>query len=734
MTIIDVTVEVAFGKTVTDTLTAPDWTDVTEYVYTEPSGPAVTVRRGRASELDPISPGFIAVTFDNADGRFDPAKTDGPYYGDLVPGTPIRVCTTYDSVEVCVALGFIEDWPITFSKWASTVTVRAADIFNVLSSLDNRSETYLERYINTSSVGTLTHHYKATEFEWVDLVGDGWGRWDAAPSEVDSDVLGDGKTYGRVASEVDSFDHSIINGRLTRLWTGNVNGWPEGGHILSFVWRHDHNDLTSGALSFKGNPHYLWEDGGYFSALCSATQSDGFDASLSDEWYFLYWNLAGGPAGGASGAAGGLWFIPNADGDIVVFYPASVPAHRDMISKELGKGWHTFTAYIPDETAGTCQGRIWIDGNEWEYQNYATNASTSPATFTGDETYRAGTIWNDYLLSFLGITRGSYNGANVLLGVQDVPLREPQFGLNGYIDHIVTIENVTGSASEIAAFAEGYHTNVRESVDETMSERFTRLMSWTDLSHWIGTVDDSGIRTTYPFESVSPLREMQLIEDTSRGKFAIQGDGTIDFHSRHWPYSRTESRNAQIALTNNAALLSIAGTAEPLEDGVTLTQPLHRIINKVTVGRKDGREIVRVDQASIDLYSVHNELNYTGLLHLTDIESAQLAEYLVRQGGDTNPLVTKIGFRVEDDPTELAEFAQNVTETDLVWYYIESPYGSALWQGYAHVTGITHEFHEQGWWVYLDIDSFRYESATPFSWDDGAGGGGDWESTQLWSF
>lgn len=80
-------------------------TDITDHAFD------VHIRRGRATELDDISPGTCEIAFRNYDRDFDGLNTSGPYYGYLVPGRPFTV-SIYGRT---IFAGDIDDWDLGYS-------------------------------------------------------------------------------------------------------------------------------------------------------------------------------------------------------------------------------------------------------------------------------------------------------------------------------------------------------------------------------------------------------------------------------------------------------------------------------------------------------------------------------------------------------------------------------------------------------------------------------------------
>lgn len=103
---VPMTVEVAFGVR-PGTVPAPaDWVDVTDDVDVTARSAGVVADSGRDNPRAGITPGRLALTLENPDGRYNPRNVSGPYYGDLLNGTPIRVTTggTGDGLTIDTAV------------------------------------------------------------------------------------------------------------------------------------------------------------------------------------------------------------------------------------------------------------------------------------------------------------------------------------------------------------------------------------------------------------------------------------------------------------------------------------------------------------------------------------------------------------------------------------------------------------------------------------------------------
>lgn len=124
-----VAVEVAFP---TDPLSVPgggDWTNITEWTD------AFSTHRGRQHELQRTEPGEAAIELDNADRRFDPTHTTGPYYPNVLPMRHIRIRATHNAQTYDLFRGFVQSWPQSWDDLAE-VRLQAVDAFGLLNLFD----------------------------------------------------------------------------------------------------------------------------------------------------------------------------------------------------------------------------------------------------------------------------------------------------------------------------------------------------------------------------------------------------------------------------------------------------------------------------------------------------------------------------------------------------------------------------------------------------------------------
>jgi hypothetical protein len=153
------------------------WTDVSSYVR------SVQTNRGRSSELDEFVTGTANVVLSNGNRYFDPENQEGPYFGKLTPGRPIRISATYSALTKDIFFGFIDEWQQDYNYiFDSVANISASDAFKVLNGLTldsywnyTTSQVSPVFWLNlseqTGSPVALDSGTKAINFNWVDLDG-----------------------------------------------------------------------------------------------------------------------------------------------------------------------------------------------------------------------------------------------------------------------------------------------------------------------------------------------------------------------------------------------------------------------------------------------------------------------------------------------------------------------------------------------------------------------------------
>ena len=135
-------VEIAFGSTPLNT--SPSWTDVSSYAM------SVDIQRGRTDEFSQYSPGTASVVLNNSTRNFDPYFTTGPYYGQLIPMTPIRVVGN----GYTIFSGFVSAWPTDYdtSNKFATSTIPCIDAMRIFSNSFLSQSAFAKLVLNDSSL------------------------------------------------------------------------------------------------------------------------------------------------------------------------------------------------------------------------------------------------------------------------------------------------------------------------------------------------------------------------------------------------------------------------------------------------------------------------------------------------------------------------------------------------------------------------------------------------------
>lgn len=140
---VDVTVEIGFGSGPLDDPIS--WTDVSDDFR------EISFSRGRQYELDQINAGICTVTLNNRHGNYNANNTQGDYYPDVQPMTPIRIVASFGGNDYPLWQGFVERWPVSFPATVdSVVTVECVDLFKLLS-LAKRTAANRPQVVNSLS-------------------------------------------------------------------------------------------------------------------------------------------------------------------------------------------------------------------------------------------------------------------------------------------------------------------------------------------------------------------------------------------------------------------------------------------------------------------------------------------------------------------------------------------------------------------------------------------------------
>lgn len=223
-------IEIGFGATWRDEPSTITWTDVSGYVL---DAAGVQVNRGRSSVTDTFNAGQLSLTVDNADRRFDPSHTTGPYYGDLLPGVPLRVTVEVGGRSVPRFFGYVEGWPQSQTVASMpTVQILATDGFSMMARLALPA-TFLEAELLADDPIALYRLDESAGRVMVDSSGNGNdGTYTAGATANSASFVVNGVTYQGIQwSGTDYWGEappSILPGSLDQWTISAVASMPDG--------------------------------------------------------------------------------------------------------------------------------------------------------------------------------------------------------------------------------------------------------------------------------------------------------------------------------------------------------------------------------------------------------------------------------------------------------------------------------------------------------------------------
>lgn len=166
----------------TDPLQAPEWFDESAYLR------SFSFTRGKGNEFDQVGTGTLRATLDNRDGRYDPTRVGGPWYGSLLPlrrmrlqadvgvaGIPFTVKKSYTgkndvikggSSYVTLFDGYIEEFPQQWSLEGpdATTEISAVDGLGLLQAAEIPEGVTIQ-----GTTGDAVERLVSQTFGWPDV-------------------------------------------------------------------------------------------------------------------------------------------------------------------------------------------------------------------------------------------------------------------------------------------------------------------------------------------------------------------------------------------------------------------------------------------------------------------------------------------------------------------------------------------------------------------------------------
>lgn len=144
------------------------WVDVSEWVDGD-FGSSIEMSSGRGSIRSGVEPGDLSFELDNDDRRFDPTYTGGPYYGQLLPGVPVRVRVTVDGSTTVRWRGYVRSgWAQSMTNRRPVVQVDCHDLFGQLAQSDPPVSTWAA-FLSAYTVSPA-HQWVPGPDGWFDTV------------------------------------------------------------------------------------------------------------------------------------------------------------------------------------------------------------------------------------------------------------------------------------------------------------------------------------------------------------------------------------------------------------------------------------------------------------------------------------------------------------------------------------------------------------------------------------
>jgi hypothetical protein len=681
---VDITVEFAFGSGPLDDLTSATWTDVTDYVVTPTSGPAVTCRTGREATRRELEPGEATFSLDNSDRRFDPNNSAGPYFGNLVNGVPVRITTTYSATSRTRWLGFLSSgWPQQLTRRIPQVDVTCHDLLG-LAAAGSAPPTAFE--LEVDQVGAPDHWWTPEPTGWIDRVTGSTGIHTTGLVELDPVINGDAQSFGNEGiggfAQITDAAARINFGstvRVLSVWFRLPNDRPVDTFEVPTV-------LVSQQARVTGPRTHQ-------TVFDLTIEADGIRVVIDD--------------GGNVGVPGRLSYPFGSENAVRNLHDGRI--HNIVVAFRNSGGF-----FAGPDTVG-----LYLDGvllTNFGYDSISIGAATvvpgelrignGPATSVFNGTPYSGVIdhvmlWRDSPYNWLPV-----------FGSPPVPDGDTSLGY-----FLVRPLWEAGRA----AFA-----------GQRLNERLEQIARGLGASERVGAFDESGIVTLQSYRQAEPLELMQRIEDTEQGRVWVDRQGDLRFSSRSWAWTDPASTSVQVLLTDDPADQDSGVGFAYLEAGTVIdTDPLGQV-NVAEVNSTFGRQQTATNPTSIAAAGRRNVVQLSNLLHPSDAQSRAIAEWIIETESDPNPRPRRVRVHVDPDAPQLAPIMQELdigALVELKWSAGVDCDGNPLGDDLelkAHVIGLEHEFGFEGWFVTLHLDSSRagldWFTWGVSEWDDGPGG------------
>ena len=650
----DVGIEIGFGYTWQTASASIDWVDVTGYVL---EGDGMTMSSGASSARGKVDAGQLSFSLLNSDRRFDPTHAAGPYYGELLPGVPVRIVVpttnflvdwdgdllnwdgedlAWGSEHPIVWRGTIASWPQRYDigNTMAYVPIRAYDGFDKLARAS----------VAKSVLETVVLSYNPRSF------------WPLR--EVSGTTMGNLSRSDRIATF-----NTAMPSRATNMGVPSGHTFPalnaDGGDSAS---------ITTSQAALSGN-NYLHT----FAALIDISSVQGL-----------------------------------ADGDQLLILERGSGTDNTSWDTMVPSNW--WGVEIVSEATQTAR-MFWAGFSTWEpNRGYSAEFSYSTARFVACRADKTAGDVNHYIDGVL--SNGTTDPANISYhpaGIRFFRKKTNTDGFQGLISNIIWHSTTVGTAVAVAAWSAAALSPLTA---QTSDQRLTYLLDdigWpADLRDLDEGASILGPATFEPGDNV--LSYMQQVESTEYGRMFIARDGSLTFRNRYAPFMDATSTTSQFTFSD--ATPSSKGYAEfelDLDDEL--------LVNVAKVTRRGGTEQVATNATSVATYG-EAETQLTGLLHTSDNEAKSQADWIVASSADPLPRIPRIRtplhrYETVDRLDALAlEIGQRVT-------VVRTPQGvgSAISLEFL-ISGIEMQLNGSEWWQDLYVEPVPQDTLSLFLLDD----------------
>lgn len=567
------------------------WTDVSADVR------SFDTSRGRQYELDRFEAGTATIVLNNRHRKYDPTNTSSPHSPNVKPMRRVRIRATHNAITYDVWHGFIESIVLEYP----TPMVNAGDAVAVVQCVDGFENLAMAELPDSPWAFEIWKTFRdvaspVSNVAWYRLSEDDPLTTKAANAFPRSDR--DGTYISGTAAQSTS---------TTGLVFKSGDGAREFSHAATQAVQ-----LPSGESGVFVNSY-----GSLIEAVVKVV-GNGTTGSEPARTLFVHGSIDPNEGGGTNARVS---FGLDTAGKLRAFVHDGTNSRQVLstIAIDDGKVHHVAARF-----ASATSFSVWIDGVD--------RSGTPTTTGTGAPDWLAESFtWR------IGPDNPSATPVQPFV-IDEVVIWSGGFGI------VVPDADITTHAKAALDTAGGTRNDVAWG-NELSGTRVDRI-----LEKWAGIVaadidTDAGNSTLGPTTlGGSVLEYLQKIAESEYGGLYMGADGKVRFRQRHALLQSSQHTTSQATFGDGVGELDYRGLSLPTD--------LTRVFNEVTVAREDGTERHAEDETSIDTYRRRN-LDRTGLLHDSDLESQDAADWLLAHFKDPDTRVDAIEITPRRDAANL---------------------------------------------------------------------------------